>query len=94
MTQPWSMWEPRLNDYAGYAITSGSKKVLLKGRPLAIQDIPVPFLIIQIMQCWAVSTWMDDQVTSKPDAVRRCAQITGPPGSLCKILREKNKKTE
>ena len=23
MTQPWSQTEPRLNDYAGYAVTSG-----------------------------------------------------------------------
>ena len=25
MTQPWAQWEPRLYDYAGYAISSGSK---------------------------------------------------------------------
>ena len=30
MTQPWSPWEPRLNDYAGYAITSGTSIVTLK----------------------------------------------------------------
>ena len=33
MTQPWSQWEPRLNDYAGYSLTSGNfftfKKITL-----------------------------------------------------------------
>jgi hypothetical protein len=30
MTQPWSDWAPKLNDYTGFAVTSGADVVILK----------------------------------------------------------------
>ena len=33
MTQPWSEWEPQINDYAGYALTSGHFVSSSQSRP-------------------------------------------------------------
>ena len=33
MTQPWSEWEPQLNDYTGYALASGRYVSSAQSRP-------------------------------------------------------------